>query len=40
MFLALMFIYNLDKKKTIEMSERLKGVHRGEMETESIEEIQ
>lgn len=40
MFLALMFVYNLDKKKTIEMSQRLKGVHHGEMETGSIEELQ
>ena len=40
MFLALMFVYNLDKKKTIEMSQRLKGVHHGEMETGAIEELQ
>ena len=38
MFLSLMFVYNLDKKKTIEMSERLKSVHHAEIELDTLEE--
>ena len=37
MFLSLMFVYNLDKKKTIEMSERLKSVHHAEIELDTLE---
>lgn len=37
MFLALMFVYNLDKKKTIEMSERLRGIHHAEAALEELD---
>lgn len=37
MFLALMFVYNLDKNKTIEMSERLKSVHHTQRELDDMD---